>query len=400
MFIDKNGLYPTKPTEVFAYFGIELPPLAGGILDGAYDASPAGMATMVSRLIIDSEYRAEMLEGLKAIVSDPAAAVEKMFTDYKETYERLLSGEGTDEDYQKFGEEIGGSVVGMFTGGTFLRQVKKLFKPKAPKGVKVDMPNSKKSRKVPCDCFAKGTQVKTENGEKPVEEIKKGDWVWAEDPVTGKIELKQVTATYIIPEKKKLFHIFVSADTLKATGTHPFWTTSGWKNAAELQTQDSLKLRTGQWVIIDSIGTEKGNFTTYNFTVEGFHTYFVGESGVLVHNCEGADALAKFKSNLPNKFKGIDKKHLNAAIGDMKGNPIVIGGKVYDHLDDITGHMRGLNGKIRELQKLIDKGGFSGSVLEEAQALRSRLQKTYDFYQGVLQKAASKTGTNIDIKKK
>ncbi|MEO1054970.1 MAG: RHS repeat-associated core domain-containing protein, partial [Bacteroidota bacterium] len=74
---------------------------------------------------------------------------------------------------------------------------------------------------------------------------------------------------------------------------------------------------------------------------------------------KGADDLADFKSNLPNVFKGIDDIHLNAAIGDLAGKPIVKYGKVWDHLDDISSHMRGLNRKIKRLNKLIDKGKFS-----------------------------------------
>ena len=114
----------------------------------------------------------------------------------------------------------------------------------------------------------------------------------------------------------------------------------------------------------------------------------------------GAQALVNFKSNLPNVFKGIDKTHLDAAIGDMAGNPIIKYDKIWDHLDDISGHMRGLNGKIKELNKLIDKENLTGSVLKEAGNLRSSLQKQYDSYYQVLQRAANKYGKEINVKKK
>ncbi|MBC9914074.1 RHS repeat domain-containing protein [Chitinophaga varians] len=85
-------------------------------------------------------------------------------------------------------------------------------------------------------------------------------------------------------------------------------------------------------------------------------------------NDDGAEKLSDFKEDLPNPFNGIDKKHLGAAIGDMNGRPIIDPrrGKVWDHLDDISGHMRSLNGRIRELEKLINNGKFMGGVLDEA----------------------------------
>jgi hypothetical protein len=116
----------------------------------------------------------------------------------------------------------------------------------------------------------------------------------------------------------------------------------------------------------------------------------------------GAELLAAFKEDLPNSFKGIDKKHLNAAVGDMHGRPIINAatGRPWDHLDDISGHMRSLNGRIKELNRLINSGNLKEAVLDDAQNLRGSLQKQYDSYQSALTRAANETGTNINLKKK
>ncbi len=83
----------------------------------------------------------------------------------------------------------------------------------------------------------------------------------------------------------------------------------------------------------------------------------------------------------------------------MAGKPIIKWGKVWDHLNDISIHLKGLNGGIKQLNKMIENGTFEGSVLEEAKALRSNLQKQYDSY-GALQRAANKYGAKINVKKK
>ena len=83
----------------------------------------------------------------------------------------------------------------------------------------------------------------------------------------------------------------------------------------------------------------------------------------------------------------------------MRGNPVVKGGKIWDHLDDITNALRGLNGRIRTLDRLIKRNTFSGGALDQAQQLRSNLQNTYDSYVQALQREANKTQTTISVKK-
>ncbi len=118
---------------------------------------------------------------------------------------------------------------------------------------------------------------------------------------------------------------------------------------------------------------------------------------------DGSQTLANFKEDLPNVFNGIDNMHLQGAIKDMRGQPIVAAnGRVWNHLEDILGHLRGLNGKIKTLNKLINSNSFSGTTLEQATKLRSNLQKTYDSYVQALTREANQTGNanQIKVKKK
>ena len=63
----------------------------------------------------------------------------------------------------------------------------------------------------------------------------------------------------------------------------------GWTKAADLRAGDVLVLVNGECVVVEWVEHEilESPVKVYNFEVEDFHTYFVGETGVLVHNdCE------------------------------------------------------------------------------------------------------------------
>ena len=175
----------------------------------------------------------------------------------------------------------------------------------------------------PCNCFTAGTLVKTNEGEKPVEQIKEYDLVWAENPETGEKELKRVVATYVFPNKRNIYHLFIGKDTIRATDNHPFWLKEGWIEAKELRVGDSLKLLSGNWVSLDSIYLEEGIFETYNFTVEDFHTYFVGKEGILVHNCAKFDKWNLGEAVVTKRHHNWDKIFGNQQISLQDVTPYV-----------------------------------------------------------------------------
>ncbi|MBR7099778.1 MAG: hypothetical protein IKC91_01320, partial [Clostridia bacterium] len=80
-------------------------------------------------------------------------------------------------------------------------------------------------------------------------------------------------------------------------------------SACHLKNGDRVLLSNGNCATIESINVEKlSEFeTTYNFEVEGYHTYYVSDSKVLVHNtCERAALrAAKRSENIPMSEKPI-----------------------------------------------------------------------------------------------
>ena len=70
-------------------------------------------------------------------------------------------------------------------------------------------------------------------------------------------------------------------------------------SARELEVGNTLLLSTGECGIIKRIELERVSEpeTTYNFEVADFHTYYVGENGLLVHNtCWGTERKRYWKS--------------------------------------------------------------------------------------------------------
>ncbi len=138
----------------------------------------------------------------------------------------------------------------------------------------------------PSACFVAGTLVQSEDGAVAIENISVGDKVWAWDEATGDVALKEVVETYV-NQSDKLIHVFVNGEEIITTPTHPFYSpVQGWTAAAKLRAGDTLVLVNGEYVVVEKVQHEilEAPITVYNFQVEGYHTYYVSNIGVLVHN--------------------------------------------------------------------------------------------------------------------
>ena len=141
-------------------------------------------------------------------------------------------------------------------------------------------------------CFKEGTPVVTEEGLKPIEEVKVGDKVLAYDEATGEQAYKKVVRLFR-NTTNEWYHIIANNEEIVCTGGHPFFVENkGFVSAKDLSVGDILRLSNGVLIPVSAISVEKLEHpeTTYNFEVEDFHTYFVGESEVLVHNTCGANS--------------------------------------------------------------------------------------------------------------
>ena len=148
-------------------------------------------------------------------------------------------------------------------------------------------------------CFVAGTLVHTAEGYKNIEDIQVGDYVWAWDEETGNVALKRVLETYI-HEKTELVHVFANGEEIIATTEHPFYSpVKGWTAAVDLRAGDILVLVNGEYVVVEKVQHEllENPINVYNFQVEDYHTYYVAEFGILVHNDCSANGVNKKKFN-------------------------------------------------------------------------------------------------------
>ena len=159
-------------------------------------------------------------------------------------------------------------------------------------------------------CFVAGTSVLTATGAVAIEKIRAGDFVWAWDEETGQTALKEVLETYV-NETDELIHVYAGGEEIITTPGHPFYAPhKGWTEAADLRAGDILVLVNGEYVVVEKIQHEllEAPIPVYNFNVDGFHTYFVTNLGVLVHNrCTGSYEI-QFESGKNYVGKGSEAR--------------------------------------------------------------------------------------------
>ena len=147
------------------------------------------------------------------------------------------------------------------------------------------LPNSQGGECNQGKCFIAGTKVKTEDGYKNIEEVEVGDKVLAYDEETGKQAYKEVIRLFR-GKTDEWYHVFVEGEEIVCTGHRFYVEGKGFVEAKDLTEEDKLTLSDGSQVKIEKIEKEElaKAETKYNFEVKDFHTYYVTENDVLVHN--------------------------------------------------------------------------------------------------------------------
>ncbi|MCI0332176.1 MAG: HINT domain-containing protein [Planctomycetes bacterium] len=131
-------------------------------------------------------------------------------------------------------------------------------------------------------CFAKGTLVWTKTGQRPIESLELGELVLAQDVNSGELAYKPVIGRTVRPPSE-ILSVGLHGEEIRTTLGHPFWVAgAGWQMAKELDDGEILHGLTGSTRV--SAVKPAGPEEAFNLVVADFNTYFVGESGVLVHD--------------------------------------------------------------------------------------------------------------------
>ncbi len=191
-------------------------------------------------------------------------------------------------------------------------------------------------------CFVAGTLVLTAKGLAAIESIKAGDMVYTAHEKTLEFGIKPVVETYI-RETDTLIHITVNGEEIISTVDHPYYVKGkGFMSAELLWIGAELMDNNGNTLIVEQIFRETLDNETvkvYNFKVEDYHTYFVGNNCVLVHNSE---CVLEFKSNKESK-NGEFKTQLEdqeKGLGDLTIDEYQKNRKAYEDRKAKTGNGR------------------------------------------------------------
>ena len=212
------------------------------------------------------------------------------------------------------GLQLGASIVAVFTGAFY-------------KGWKDSI------------CFTAGTMVLTGAGLVAIETIKAGDKVIATNPDTNQTEEKTVVETYI-NKTECIVQLNIKNEVINTTKNHPCYVKEkGFVEACELSKGDEIMNASGGIYPVERIEFEDKEETVYNFQVEDYHTYYVGESSILVHNADCGNGSEAEKPDSPSQLqREVEKGQAPREVDrvDKAHNPDVPDQKPHVHLKDGT----------------------------------------------------------------
>ena len=150
-------------------------------------------------------------------------------------------------------------------------------------------------------CFVAGTPVWMSDGTtKPIEQVKVGDTVLSKNEKTGEIVAKKVTNVSVRADIWTRKLTFDNSAVLETTDEHPLYVDGrGFVKAKEVGIGSSIVTRAGPSAKVVAVEADVRQATVYNFTVDEFHTYFVGDAALWVHNVDCSEFVRNLEVRRP-----------------------------------------------------------------------------------------------------
>ena len=245
-----------------------------------------------------------------------------------------------------------------------------------------------------CDrCFGAGTLVMTAGGRKPIEDVTVGERVMARDEVSGETELRTVEHV-IVRNDREVFELTFAdgeqREVISVTSDHRFHTTErGWVVSAELQIGEAIESLDGRRLVFETRSAQARKAPTFNLSVAEDHNYFVGESGLWVHNCTPCGptsspvntAVKSTSQNSAELSRNLTREGRDVLDGQAAGHRI----SVNDAANDIPiGHPTphnvmhnrafhtGVESRLKNIESSMRDGGYGRKAIRSA--LRSELR--------------------------
>jgi hypothetical protein len=173
-------------------------------------------------------------------------------------------------------------------------------------------------------CFAAGTPVHTLSGCRPIETLQVGDRVLTQDPTTGALDFAGVVAAYHNAPAPTL-RINLGSETIIATGIHRFWRAGkGWAMARDLNAGNSIRVLGGVATVM-AVEPERTQ-PVFNLEVGDTHSFFVGQSGALVHDYSLVDNVAVPFDRAPTSLAELAVGQEEAEAAPISGGPVTTSG--------------------------------------------------------------------------
>ncbi len=130
--------------------------------------------------------------------------------------------------------------------------------------------------------LARGTWVWTSLGKRRIETVLPGDFVLSQDPRTGELAY-QVLLAISAHRPTVVSRVETQDAELFCASGHVLWETgSGWQRVSNIAVGQPLHGATEEHRLTHVQPTFE--IASYDLIVDGFHTYFVGEQGLLTHD--------------------------------------------------------------------------------------------------------------------
>ncbi len=222
--------------------------------------------------------------------------------------------------------------------------------------------NKDKKQQLKGKCFSGDMLVLTGSGYRLIQEIRKGDDIYARNAQTGMIGLRKVAEVFQ-NEAHTIHHIWLDGkEELKMTAYHPVYVKDrGWVKAIHLRQGDYLETMDGtsQVTKVEKTRHEEP-VAVYNFHVEDWESYFVSEKRVYVHNGEGNCGREKPDSKTNNR-KTVNgfKAEVNAG----QQNKHIPGTNEYKNAVNNGQTKSIMYGDKNDIQNLLDKKAGTGKFI-------------------------------------
>ena len=236
--------------------------------------------------------------------------------------------------------------------------------------------------------FDPSTPVQTYHGLVPIRDIKIGDLILSANEATGATAWRRVEDIFGTTHDNSIA-LGVSLDhgeseNITTTEDHPFWVAGrGWTSAGAITVGSRLRDSNG-WNLVSSVQYVRGKIQTYNLTVTGLHTFFVGKSAVWVHNgCY--DRPSGFRKNVEEDVWDANIEPETGQVRDSKTGRFMAKDKPWDmgHKDQFKFSKHQESAETRKITRKqfldehndVRRSGRSFRLLIEGMASKTRIPR-------------------------